>query len=154
MGIFRVKDDGLNLGAITESLTRNGADHHGPALLPAISEGDKRVLLIDGEPVPYALARIPQEARCAATLAAGGKGVPQANPTGPLRATWALSWRHAACCWWVWTSLASTYRDQRHQPHLFPGDHRSDELERGGRFMDAPGSQGRDLIDNGGPCLT
>ncbi len=90
IGIFRVKDDGLNLGAITESLTRNGTQTiMVQRFLPAISEGDKRVLLIDGEPVPYALARIPQGGEVRGNLAAGGKGVAQ-----PLsESDWAIA-RH------------------------------------------------------------
>jgi glutathione synthase len=90
MGIFRVKDDGLNLGAITESLTRDGTQTiMVQRFLPAISQGDKRVLLIDGEPVPYALARIPQGGEVRGNLAAGGKGVAQ-----PLsESDWAIA-RH------------------------------------------------------------
>ena len=75
-GIFRVRDDGLNLGAITETLNRDGAQTlMVQKFLPAISEGDKRVLLIGGEPVPYCLARIPQGGEVRGNLAAGGKGV-------------------------------------------------------------------------------
>jgi glutathione synthase len=78
MGIFRVKDDGLNLGSIAETLTRDGQQTiMVQAFLPAIAEGDKRVLLINGEPVPYALARIPQGGEVRGNLAAGGKGVAQ-----------------------------------------------------------------------------
>ncbi|HYR24971.1 MAG TPA: glutathione synthase, partial [Aquabacterium sp.] len=78
MGIFRVRDDGLNLGSIAETLTRNGQQTiMVQAFLPAIVDGDKRVLLIDGEPVPYALARIPQGGEVRGNLAAGGKGVAQ-----------------------------------------------------------------------------
>lgn len=77
-GIFRVKDDGLNLGAILEALTLNGQRTvMAQRYLPAISEGDKRVLVIDGEPVPYALARIPQGGEVRGNLAAGGLGVAQ-----------------------------------------------------------------------------
>ena len=75
-GIFRVREDGLNLGAITETLNREGAQTlMVQKFLPAISEGDKRVLLIGGEPVPYCLARIPQGGEVRGNLAAGGKGV-------------------------------------------------------------------------------
>ena len=78
VGIFRVKDDGLNLGSITETLTRDESQTiMVQAFLPAIELGDKRVLLIDGEPVPYALARIPQGGEVRGNLAAGGKGVAQ-----------------------------------------------------------------------------
>ena len=78
MGIFRVKDDGLNLGSIAETLTHDGTQTiMVQAFLPAISHGDKRVLLIDGVPVPFALARIPQGSEVRGNLAAGGKGVAQ-----------------------------------------------------------------------------
>ena len=78
MGIFRVKEDGLNLGSIAETLTNDGTQTiMVQGFLPAISEGDKRVLLIDGEPVPFALARIPQGGEVRGNLAAGGKGVAQ-----------------------------------------------------------------------------
>ena len=78
MGIFRVGADGLNLGSITETL-----NHHGATtimvqrFLPEIAQGDKRILLIGGEPVPFCLARIPQGSEVRGNLAAGGKGVAQ-----------------------------------------------------------------------------
>jgi glutathione synthase len=78
MGIFRVKEDGLNLGAIIETLNRHGAQTvMVQKFLPAIREGDKRVLVIGGQPVPYCLARIPQGSEVRGNLAAGGKGVAQ-----------------------------------------------------------------------------
>ena len=77
-GIFRVKDDGLNLGSIIETLNKEGAETvMVQKFLPAISEGDKRVLVIGGKPVPYCLARIPQGGEVRGNLAAGGKGVAQ-----------------------------------------------------------------------------
>jgi glutathione synthase len=78
MGIFRVGADGLNLGSITETL-----NHHGATtimvqrFLPEIAQGDKRILLIGGKPVPFSLARIPQGSEIRGNLAAGGKGVAQ-----------------------------------------------------------------------------
>ena len=79
MGIFRVKDDALNLGAIIETLNREGAQTvMVQKFLPAISQGDKRVLVIGGKVVPYCLARIPQGGEVRGNLAAGGKGVAQA----------------------------------------------------------------------------
>ena len=79
MGIFRVKDDGLNLGAIIETLNRDGAQTAMvQKFIPAIDQGDKRVLVIDGKVVPYCLARIPQGGEVRGNLAAGGKGVAQA----------------------------------------------------------------------------
>ena len=79
MGIFRVKDDGLNLGAIIETLNRDGAQTvMVQKFIPAIDQGDKRVLVIGGKVVPYCLARIPQGGEVRGNLAAGGKGVAQA----------------------------------------------------------------------------
>ncbi len=78
MGIFRVKEDGLNLGAIIETLNRDGEQTlMVQKFIPAISQGDKRVLVIGGRPVPYSLARIPQGGEVRGNLAAGGKGVAQ-----------------------------------------------------------------------------
>ena len=78
MGIFRVGPDGLNLGSITETLNRDGAQTlMVQRYLPEIVKGDKRILVIDGEPVPFCLARIPQGSEIRGNLAAGGKGVAQ-----------------------------------------------------------------------------
>jgi glutathione synthase len=78
MGIFRVKEDGLNLGAIIETLNRDGAQTvMVQKFIPAIDKGDKRVLVIGGKVVPYCLARIPQGGEVRGNLAAGGKGVAQ-----------------------------------------------------------------------------
>ena len=78
MGVFRVKADGLNLASIVETLGENGAKAlMVQKFIPEIVEGDKRVLVIDGEPVPYSLARIPQGGEVRGNLAAGGKGVAQ-----------------------------------------------------------------------------
>ncbi len=73
--IFRVREGDANLGVIIETLTQNG-EHQAMAqkFIPQISEGDKRILLIDGEPVPYALARIPSHGENRGNLAAGGRG--------------------------------------------------------------------------------
>ena len=79
MGIFRVGPDGLNLGSITETLNRDGAQSvMVQKFLPEIVDGDKRVLIIGGKPVPYCLARIPQGSEVRGNLAAGGKGVARA----------------------------------------------------------------------------
>ncbi len=78
MGIFRVGADGLNLGSIVETLNRGGAQTlMVQKYLPEITQGDKRVLVIGGEPVPFSLARIPQGSEIRGNLAAGGKGVAQ-----------------------------------------------------------------------------
>jgi glutathione synthase len=78
MGIFRVKDDGLNLGSIIETLNGDGAQTlMVQKFIPAITQGDKRALVIGGQPVPYSLARIPQGGEVRGNLAAGGKGVAQ-----------------------------------------------------------------------------
>jgi glutathione synthase len=74
-GIFRVGPDGLNLGSITETLNRDGAQTlMVQKYLPEITKGDKRILVIGGEPVPFCLARIPQGSEIRGNLAVGGLG--------------------------------------------------------------------------------
>lgn len=95
-GIFRVKNDALNLGSIIETLTANGRyTIMAQKFIPAIDKGDKRVLVIGGKPVPFVLARIPQNGEVRGNLAAGGIGVAQpiserdreiAEALGPLLA--------------------------------------------------------------------
>lgn len=79
MGIFRVGPDAMNLGSISETLNRSGEQSvMVQKFLPEISEGDKRILVIGGEPVPFCLARIPQGTEVRGNLAVGGKGVARA----------------------------------------------------------------------------
>jgi glutathione synthase len=92
-GIFRLRQqaDGSpdpNLNVVIETLSANGATTvMAQRFVPAIAQGDKRVLIIDGEPVPYCLARIPQGGETRGNLAAGGLGVAQ-----PLSETdWAIA---------------------------------------------------------------
>jgi len=74
--IFRVQQNDLNTGVIIETLTRLGQRQiMAQRFIPEIRDGDKRILLIDGEPVPYALARIPAKGETRANLAVGGRGV-------------------------------------------------------------------------------
>ncbi|WP_124948844.1 glutathione synthase [Sulfuriferula thiophila] len=76
--IFRVRSGEVNLNVIIETLTRLGRRTiMAQRYIPEISAGDKRILLIDGVPVPYALARIPAEGETRGNLAAGGRGVAQ-----------------------------------------------------------------------------
>lgn len=76
MGVFRVKSDGLNLGAIIEQLTEQGQRQiMVQKYLPEIAQGDTRILVINGEPVPFGLARIPAQGETRGNLAAGGRGV-------------------------------------------------------------------------------
>ena len=78
MGIFRVGSDGLNLGSIVETLNKGGAETvMVQRYLTEITKGDKRILVIDGKPVPFVLARIPQGSEIRGNLAVGGKGVAQ-----------------------------------------------------------------------------
>lgn len=76
--IFRVRADDPNVNVILESLTNQGRHTiMAQRYLPAIKDGDKRILLIDGEPVPYCLARVPMAGESRGNLAAGGTGRPQ-----------------------------------------------------------------------------
>ena len=75
-GIFRADEADPNLSVIIETLTRDGAETiMAQKYLPAIRDGDKRVLLIGGKPAPYCLARIPKAGETRGNLAAGGTGV-------------------------------------------------------------------------------
>ena len=77
-GIFRVREDGLNLGSVIEGLTQLGSRTiMVQRYIPEIVHGDKRILLIGGKVVPFALARIPQQGEVRGNLAAGGTGVAQ-----------------------------------------------------------------------------
>ncbi|MFE8070187.1 glutathione synthase [Marinobacteraceae bacterium S3BR75-40.1] len=73
--VFRVKPDDSNLGVIIETLTQDGKHQiMAQKFIPQIKEGDKRILLIEGEPLPFALARIPMAGENRGNLAAGGRG--------------------------------------------------------------------------------
>ena len=73
--IFRHREDDPNLSVILETLTAHGTQQiMAQQYLPAIKDGDKRILMIDGEPVPYCLARIPATGETRGNLAAGGRG--------------------------------------------------------------------------------
>ncbi|MBQ4849595.1 glutathione synthase [Pseudoalteromonas sp. MMG012] len=73
--IFRVKHDDPNIGVICETLTEHGSRFAmAQQYIPAIKQGDKRVLVVDGEVMPYCLARIPQGGETRGNLAAGGRG--------------------------------------------------------------------------------
>ena len=74
--IFRVREGDANLSVIIETLTDQGRQQiMAQRYLPEIEDGDKRILVIDGEPVPFALARIPAAGESRGNLAAGGRGV-------------------------------------------------------------------------------
>ncbi len=73
--IFRVRRDDNNVNVIIETLTMNGKQFAmAQQFIPEIRSGDKRILLIDGQPVPYALARIPPAGETRGNLAVGGRG--------------------------------------------------------------------------------
>ncbi len=77
-GIFRSHAGDPNLNSIIETIIgRNGHFVLAQKYLPEIAQGDKRILMIDGEPVPYALARMPQGTDFRGNLAAGGRGIGQ-----------------------------------------------------------------------------
>ena len=73
--IFRIKPGDANLSVIIETLTENGSRYAmAQKFIPAISDGDKRILMVNGEPIPYCLARIPALGETRGNLAAGGRG--------------------------------------------------------------------------------
>ena len=86
--IFRLKQDDPNVGVIIETLTEHSSRYcMAQNFLPAIKDGDKRVLVVDGEPVPYCLARIPAQGETRGNLAAGGRG--EARPLS--ESDWAIA---------------------------------------------------------------
>lgn len=73
--IFRLKPDDANVSVIIETLTNLGREQiMAQKFIPEIKQGDKRILIVNGEPVPYALARIPASGETRGNLAAGGRG--------------------------------------------------------------------------------
>ncbi len=73
--IFRARADDPNINVILETLTREGTSSiMAQSYIPEIIDGDKRILMVDGEPIPYALARIPAPGETRGNLAAGGRG--------------------------------------------------------------------------------
>jgi len=76
--VFRLTESGPNIGVILETITQFGQRTiMAQKYLPAIKQGDKRIIVIDGEPLPYALARIPKAGETRGNLAAGGTGIAQ-----------------------------------------------------------------------------
>lgn len=77
-GIFRCQPNEPNLTVILEMLTQHGKQFiMGQRYIPEIVQGDKRILVVDGKAIPYALARIPANGETRGNLAAGGSGHPQ-----------------------------------------------------------------------------
>ena len=75
MSVFRVQQHDPNLNVILETITDNGTSSAmAQRYIPEITEGDKRILMINGEPFPHALARIPTGGETRGNLAAGGRG--------------------------------------------------------------------------------
>lgn len=75
VSIFRLRLGDPNTSVALETLTNNGRQYiMAQRFIPEISQGDKRILLVDGEPMPYALARIPASGETRGNLAAGGRG--------------------------------------------------------------------------------
>ncbi len=76
--IFRLKENDPNISVIIETLTKYGVEPiMAQKFIPEIKQGDKRILIIDGEPVSHALARIPAKGETRGNIAAGGRGVTQ-----------------------------------------------------------------------------
>ncbi len=74
--IFRVMENDPNLNVILETVTQHGTEYiMAQRFIPEITQGDKRILMINGTPVDYALARIPPEGETRGNLAAGGSGI-------------------------------------------------------------------------------
>ena len=76
--IFRIRENDANVGVIIETLTNHGEQYAMvQEYMPEIIDGDKRILIVNGDPIPYCLARIPATGETRGNLAAGGRGVAQ-----------------------------------------------------------------------------
>ena len=132
--IFRVDEHDPNLNVIIETLTACGRQTvMAQRYIPEIRDGDKRVLLIGGEPVPYALARIPKPGETRGNLAAGGTGV--ARPltardreiAAGARARLDARRSHARR---PRRDRRLPDRSERDEPDLLPGNHAADRIQR------------------------
>jgi len=128
--IFRVRRDDPNRNVIVETLTGHGMRTiMAQRYIPEISAGDKRILLIAGKPVPYALARIPKPGESRGNLAAGGTGVAQPLSARDREIAAALG-RARPAPGRPGRDRRPPDRDQRHQPHLLRRDRRAERLRR------------------------
>ena len=121
--IFRIKEGDQNLNVILETLTDYGQQTiMAQKYLPEITQGDKRILVVDGEVIPFGLARIPTGSDFRGNLAAGGRGVVQPlERTGsvdcPAGCTHIERARSDFCRAGCYRRLSN--RDKRHQPNLY-----------------------------------
>ena len=133
--VFRVTDTDSNRYVIVETITRHGSRTvMAQRFIPEIRDGDKRILLIGGEPVPYCLARIPKPGETRGNLAAGGTGVARPLAARDLEIARALGPELSAArpaAGGAGRDRRLPHRNQRHQPDLLPRNHRTDRLQRG-----------------------
>ncbi len=142
--IFRVRQDDPNRNVIVETMVQGGARSiMAQRYIPAIKDGDKRILLIDGKPVPHSLARIAKPGESRANLAAGGRGVaqPLTSAIRRSRARFARCWQNEACCWWPGRDRRLPHRGQRHESHLLPRNPGPDGLRCLGNVHRFAGSE-------------
>ena len=132
--VFRVTDADPNRNVIVETLTLHGERSiMAQRYIPEIRAGDKRILLIAGEAVPYSLARIPKAGETRGNLAAGGTGVAQPLSARDLEiADRARPGTGAArpAAGGPGRDRRLPHRNQRHQPDLLSGNPRADRLQR------------------------
>ena len=132
--IFRVRADDPNRNVIVETMAQGGARSvMAQRYIPEIRDGDKRVLLIDGKPVPHCLARIPKPGESRGNLAAGGTGVAQPLSARDREIAEALgpeARRARPAAGGPGRDRRLPHRGQRHQPDLLPRDPGPDRLRR------------------------
>ena len=149
--VFRLHRQDPNIGVVIETLTHYGRRTvMAQRYIPEITQGDKRVLLVDGKPAPFVLARIPKPGETRGNLAAGARGVAQplsdrdreiAEAVGVV-----LGGRPAAGG--ARRDRGLPHRGQRDQPDRHARDPRPDRVQRGGDDDRRAGASGRPL---GGP---
>ena len=132
--VFRVREDDPNRNVIIETVGHHGAQSvMAQRFIPEIVDGDKRILLIAGEPVPHSLARIPKPGETRGNLAAGGRGVARPLSTRDREIAEGVGAKTRAgrpAAGRARRHRRLPHRDQRHQPDLLRRDHAADRVRR------------------------
>ena len=134
--VFRLHRQDPNIGVVIETLTHYGRRTvMAQRYIPEITQGDKRILLVDGKPAPFALARIPKAGETRGNLAAGARGVAQPlsdRDREIAEAVGAGAGGGRPAAGGTRRDRRLPHRGQRHQPHRHARDPRADRLQRGG----------------------
>jgi glutathione synthase len=140
--VFRVRSDDVNRNVIIETIGSLGTRSvMAQRFIPEIADGDKRIVLIDGEPAPFSLARIPKPGETRGNLAAGGRGVAQRTRSRDRRKRRAQACRGGVVCRRARRHRRLPHRGQCHQSDRLRGNHRSERFRRRGALCRCPADE-------------